>query len=64
MLFYGPSGAGKKTRITCVLRQLFGAGVEKVRALPALAGFASNGAISVKNRSTSVLVSIETQAGN
>lgn len=30
MLFYGPSGAGKKTRITCTLRQLFGAGVEKV----------------------------------
>lgn len=32
MLFYGPSGAGKKTRITCTLRQLFGAGVEKVRS--------------------------------
>ncbi|TFK49619.1 P-loop containing nucleoside triphosphate hydrolase protein [Heliocybe sulcata] len=31
MLFYGPSGAGKKTRITCTLRQLFGAGVEKLR---------------------------------
>ncbi|TFK36633.1 P-loop containing nucleoside triphosphate hydrolase protein [Crucibulum laeve] len=31
MLFYGPSGAGKKTRITCTLRQLFGAGVEKLK---------------------------------
>ena len=30
MLFYGPSGAGKKTRISCTLRQLFGPGVEKV----------------------------------
>ncbi|EJD06959.1 P-loop containing nucleoside triphosphate hydrolase protein [Fomitiporia mediterranea MF3/22] len=31
MLFYGPSGAGKKTRIACTLRQLFGSGVEKLK---------------------------------
>ncbi|KAF9222631.1 P-loop containing nucleoside triphosphate hydrolase protein [Gyrodon lividus] len=31
MLFYGPSGAGKKTRISCTLRQLFGGGVEKLK---------------------------------
>ena len=31
MLFYGPSGAGKKTRIMCLLRAIFGAGVNKIK---------------------------------
>ena len=30
MLFYGPTGAGKKTLIMCTLRELFGPSVEKV----------------------------------
>lgn len=31
LLVYGPRGAGKKTRISCILKELFGAGVEKLK---------------------------------
>lgn len=31
LLVYGPSGGGKKTRIMCILKELFGSGVERLR---------------------------------
>ncbi|GMT23341.1 hypothetical protein PFISCL1PPCAC_14638 [Pristionchus fissidentatus] len=31
LLVYGPSGAGKKTRIRCILRDLYGPGVDQIR---------------------------------
>lgn len=31
LLMYGPLGAGKKTRIMCILRELFGPGVERLK---------------------------------
>ncbi|XP_017012784.2 replication factor C subunit 3 [Drosophila takahashii] len=32
LMFYGPSGAGKKTRIMCLLREMYGSGVERLRS--------------------------------
>ncbi|KAI9273612.1 DNA clamp loader [Sporodiniella umbellata] len=34
MMFYGQPGAGKKTRIAAVLRELFGPGVERIKVEP------------------------------
>ena len=34
MLFYGPSGAGKKTRIMALLRAIFGPSVQKIKIIP------------------------------
>ncbi|XP_015590067.1 replication factor C subunit 3 [Cephus cinctus] len=31
LLVYGPPGAGKKTRIMCIIRELYGSGVERLR---------------------------------
>lgn len=31
LLVYGPAGAGKRTRIMCILRELYGTGVDRLR---------------------------------
>jgi len=31
LMIYGPSGSGKKTRISCLLREIFGSSVEKLK---------------------------------
>ena len=54
LLFYGPSGSGKKTRINAVLREVFGSGAEKVRVLSK----------AVKLRSKSKTVEVATLQSN
>jgi replication factor C subunit 3/5 len=47
LLFYGPSGAGKKTRILALLKEIYGAGAERVRLEHRTFKTASNRAIEV-----------------
>lgn len=47
LLVYGPSGAGKKTRVMALLRELYGAGAEKVKLEHRSLKTASNKTIEV-----------------
>ena len=50
LLFHGPSGAGKKTRVMCFLRAIFGPGVERLKI--------TQKAFTVNNTSTKVEINL------
>ena len=58
-LFYGPPGAGKKTLVLALLRELFGAGVEKVSGEGKGVGCAT----ALKNRSRGWVVNVAPELG-
>ncbi|ERL92717.1 hypothetical protein D910_10027 [Dendroctonus ponderosae] len=47
LLVYGPSGAGKKTRIMCILKELFGPGVERLKMEPITVTTPSNKKVEI-----------------
>eukprot|EP01102_Stenamoeba_stenopodia_P002412 TRINITY_DN12232_c0_g1_i1.p1 TRINITY_DN12232_c0_g1~~TRINITY_DN12232_c0_g1_i1.p1 ORF type:complete len:390 (-),score=74.34 TRINITY_DN12232_c0_g1_i1:53-1141(-) len=54
LLFYGPSGAGKKTRVMAVLRELFGTSAEKINL--------DNKTLKIPNKSTSIELTVISSA--
>jgi len=47
ILFYGPSGVGKKTRVNCILKELFGAGVEKLKVDHRTFSYGASGSVEI-----------------
>jgi replication factor C subunit 3/5 len=46
LLFYGPSGSGKKTRIITLLKEIYGSGIEKIKV--------EHRTIKIPNKSTTI----------
>lgn len=58
LLVYGPAGAGKKTRIMCLLKELYGPGVEKLRIVKMNFTTASNKKLEVSTLSSNYHIEV------
>lgn len=64
LLVYGPSGAGKKTRIMCLLKELYGPGVERLRIEPMTFTTPSNKKLEITTISSNYHIEVNPSDAN